>query len=42
VAGAVTIAAAQARDNKTFIGHPRIAASARDTATLSGILAIKI
>jgi hypothetical protein len=42
VAGAPTIAAAQARDNKTFIGHPRFAASARDTATPSGILATKI
>jgi hypothetical protein len=26
-AGAATIAAAQARDNRIFIGHPRIAAS---------------
>jgi hypothetical protein len=26
-AGAATIAPAQARDNSTFIGHPRIAAS---------------
>jgi hypothetical protein len=34
-AGAATIAAAQARDMRTFIGHPRIATSARDTATLS-------
>jgi hypothetical protein len=40
-AGAATIAAAQARDNRTFIGHPRIAASMRDTATLQGILAAK-
>jgi hypothetical protein len=35
------IAAAQARDNRTFIGHPKIAASTRDTATLSDILAAK-
>jgi hypothetical protein len=40
-AGAATIAPAQARDNRTFIGHPRIAASMRDTATLQGILAAK-
>jgi hypothetical protein len=33
-AGAATIAPAQARDNRSFIGHPRIAASTRDTATL--------
>jgi hypothetical protein len=40
-AGAATIAPAQARDNRTFIGHPRIAASMRDTATLQDILATK-
>jgi hypothetical protein len=40
-AGAATIAAAQARENRTFIGHPRIAASMRDTATLQGILVTK-
>jgi hypothetical protein len=33
-AGAATIAPAQARDNRSFIGHPRIPASTRDTATL--------
>ena len=32
-AGAATIAAAQARDNRTFIGHPRIAASTRGDAS---------
>jgi len=35
-AGAATARPAQARDNRTFIGHPRIAAPARDAATLHG------
>jgi hypothetical protein len=35
-AGAATIAAAQARDNRTFIGHPRIAASTRDGRRFKG------
>ena len=37
---AATIAPAQARDNRSFIGHPRIAASTQDTATLSGVMEI--
>jgi hypothetical protein len=35
---AATVTAAQARDNRTFIGDPRIGAS---TATLQDILAVK-
>jgi hypothetical protein len=35
-AGAATARPAQARDNRTFIGHPRIAASTRDGRRFKG------